>query len=198
MTKKRARKPKRTLQPAILIGVALVVGVILVVKARQSSTEAAVQVLPTTSGSGTAAVQVSPPTRAAAQAASTPASGAAQPDATTAAPPMDLAGLSPEAQIDRLVAAKQPVFAFFHSTTCKQCVDMTAIVEQVYPDFNGHVYLVDVNVYDRGNQNLLRRANLRVIPTLVFIDRGGEAWGYTGVMPAADLRKQLQTLAGGE
>lgn len=196
MTKKRTRKRKLTYQPVILIGVALVVAVVLILKAQQRASDAAVQPVPTTSGSGTAAVQVSPPTRAVAQATSTLASGAAQPGVPTAAPPMDLAGLSPEVQVDQLLAARQPVFAFFHSNTCQQCIDMTRIVEQVYPDFNGRVYLVDVNVYDKSNQNLLRRANLRVIPTLIFIDRSGKAWGYTGVMPAADLRAQLQTLAG--
>ena len=74
---------------------------------------------------------------------------------------------------------------------------MTRIVEQVHPDFKDRVYLVDVNVYDKGNQNLLRRANLRVIPTLIFIDRNGEAKGYTGVMPADALREQLEALVGG-
>ncbi len=196
MTKKRTRKPKPTFQLAILIGVALVVGLILILKAQQSSTKAAVQVLPTTSGAGTAAVQVVAPTHDAAQPTPTPASNPAQPDAPTVAPPMiDLTGLSPEEQVDHLLAAGQPIFAFFHSNTCQQCIDMTVIVNQVHPDFNGRVYLVDVNVYDQQNQNLLRRAGLRVIPTLIFIDRNGEAWGYTGVMPADDLREQLQTLA---
>ena len=210
MTKKRARKPKLTLQPAILIGVVLTVAVILILKAQRSSTDAAARLLPTTTGSGTAAAQVSSPTRAATSTPTTspPANmpDPVQPDPPTVPPDdptaagldaADLAALSPEAQVDRLLAAKQPIFAFFHSTTCQQCIDMTHIVEQVYPDFNGQVYLVDVNVYDKGNQNLLRRANLHVIPTLIFIDRSGETWGYTGVMPADALREQLQTLVGG-
>lgn len=197
MTKKRTRKPKLAYQPAILIGVALVVAVVLILKAQQRASSAAVQPVPTTSGSGAATVQVSSPTRAAAQGTSTPALGPAQPAAPAAAPPMNLADLSPEAQVDHLLAAGQPIFVFFHSNTCQQCIDMTRIVEQVYPNFDGRVYLVDVNVYDSANQNLLRRAGLRVIPTSVFIDRSGEAWGYTGVMPAADLREQLQRLAGG-
>jgi thiol-disulfide isomerase/thioredoxin len=210
MTKKRARKPNLTYQPAILIGVALVVAVILILKAQRSSTDASAKPVPTTTGSGTMAVQVAPPTRAATSTPTIPAPTStpapAQQDPPTVPPDdpdaaglaaADLAALSPEAQVDALLAAKQPIFAFFHSNTCKQCIDMTAIVEQVYPDFDGQVYLVDVNVYDKANQNLLRRANLRVIPTLIFVDRSGETWGYTGVMPATDLREQLQTLAGG-
>lgn len=199
MTKKHARKSKSTFQPAILIGVVMVVGLILILKAQQSSTKTAVPVVPTTGGSGIAAVQVAAPTHDVAQPTPTPVSNPAQPDVDPATPAaIDLNGLSPEEQVDHLLAAGQPVFAFFHSNTCQQCIDMTGIVNQVYPDFIGQVYLVDVNVYDQQNQNLLRRANLRVIPTLIFVDRSGQSWGYTGVMPADALREQLNTLAGGE
>ena len=203
MTKRHARKPKPTLQPAILIGVVLVVAVVLILKVQRSSTDTSEPPLPTTTGSGTAAAHVSSPTRAA---TATPATSApigipdpVQPDPPTAAglDAAKLATLSPEAQVDWLLAEEQPIFAFFHSNTCQKCIDMTRIVEQVHPDFKDRVYLVDVNVYDKGNQNLLRRANLRVIPTLIFIDRNGEAKGYTGVMPADALREQLEALVGG-
>lgn len=205
--KKRARKPNPTFQPAILIGVVLVVAVILLLKAQQPASDAAVQPLPTTSGSSTAATQVSSPMRVATSVRDvtpspptlTPAPNPAQPDAPTVTPTViGLAALSPEAQVDRLRAEGKPIFAFFHSNTCKQCIDMTAIVEQVYPDFNGRVYLVDVNVYDKGNQNLLQRAGIRVIPTLIFINGQGEGRSFTGVMQPDVLREQLNTLAGGE
>ena len=74
---------------------------------------------------------------------------------------------------------------------------MTEIVEQVYPDFAEQVALVDVNVYDDANQSLLQRAGIRVIPTLIFIDRTGAGQGYTGVMPAEELQEALTTLAAG-
>ena len=115
----------------------------------------------------------------------------------SAATPLPPASSSPEEQLDRLLAEGQPVLAFFHSTTCKPCIQMDEIVKEVYPGYQETVGMVDVNVYDKSNQNLLRRANLRVIPTLIFIDRSGEAKGYTGVMPADALHEQLQALAGG-
>ena len=116
---------------------------------------------------------------------------------TTLASPTP-SSLTPEAQLDQLLAEGQPIFAFFHSNTCKQCVDMSAIVQQVYPEFANKVALVDVNVYDRQNQNLLRRAGIRVIPTLIFIGRSGQGRGYTGVMQPNALREQLQALGGEE
>jgi thiol:disulfide interchange protein len=118
----------------------------------------------------------------------TVASGQTQP---TAAP----TGL-PETQLDQLLAAKHPTLAFFHSDTCQQCIEMTQIVQQVYPEFAGSVALVDVNVYDDRNARLLQRASIRVIPTLVFFNREGKGQVTTGVMQPAQLRQALQSLGG--
>ena len=87
------------------------------------------------------------------------------------------------------------MLAFFHSNTCAQCVQMTEIVGQVYPGFADRVALVDVNVYDRRNTNLLQRAGIRVIPTMIFIDHTGSGQDFSGVMPPDALRNQLAFIA---
>ncbi|MGC9522933.1 MAG: thioredoxin family protein [Anaerolineae bacterium] len=104
----------------------------------------------------------------------------------------------PEAHLERLLAGGYPVFVFFHSTTCYRCIEMTKIVDEVYPDFESQVALVDVNVYDERNRALLQRAGIRVIPTLVFFDRDGTGEGATGVMPAEQLRAALVDLSSGD
>jgi len=205
MTVHRAGKSKGTVQFVILVGVVLAAAAILILKAQRSAEDALAQPVPTTTGSGTIAVQVVPPMRAVTSTPTTSAPEAVQSDPPMPLPveptaenldPAALAALSPEEQLDRLLAIGRPIFAFFHSNTCQQCVEMSKIVDQVYPAFEGRVHLVDVNVYDKGNQNLLRRARLQVIPTLIFIDRSGTGLGYTGVMPADGLREQLEALAG--
>lgn len=103
-------------------------------------------------------------------------------------------GMLPEAQLDHHLESGWPVLAFFHSNTCTQCIRMTEIVAQVYPDYADSVALVDVNVYDQRNQNLLGRVGIQVIPTLIFINRDQQGQGYTGVMPAEALREQLELL----
>jgi thiol:disulfide interchange protein len=104
----------------------------------------------------------------------------------------------PEAHMERLLDGGYPIFLFFHSTTCYQCIEMTKIVDQVYPGFETQVALVDVNVYDESNRPLLQRAGIRVIPTLIFVDRTGTGQGFTGVMPAEQLREMLETLGTGD
>lgn len=117
---------------------------------------------------------------------------------TVADPLLPAPDESPQMHLERLLDEGHPVFAFFHSSTCYQCIEMTEIVEQVYPDFSSQVALVDVNVYDDRNQPLLQQAGIRVIPTLIFFDRDGNGQGATGVMPAEELEAALKALRSGE
>lgn len=100
-----------------------------------------------------------------------------------------------EALLDQYLAEGKPIFVFFHSNNCQSCIDMIAIVDQVYPEFEDTIALVDVNVYDSANQNLLQRANIYSIPTQVFIDRAGQGKVAMGVMSPEDFRTQLLALA---
>ena len=125
------------------------------------------------------------------QSAALPTVAAPSPTLAASLPP----GL-PEQQLDQLLAEKRPTLAFFHSNTCQQCIDMTRIVQQVYPEFAGSVALVDVNVYDDRNTRLLQRSRISVIPTLIFFNRNGQRQVATGVMQPAQLRQALQALGG--
>jgi len=102
-----------------------------------------------------------------------------------------------EALLDQYMSEGKPTFIFFHSNNCQSCIDMIAIVDQVYPEFEDKISLVDVNVYDPANQDLLRRAKIYSIPTQVFIDRAGQGKVAMGVMSPEDLRTQLLALAEG-
>ncbi len=125
------------------------------------------------------------------QSAALPTVTAPSPTRVASLPP----GL-PEQQLDQLLAEKRPTLAFFHSNSCQQCIQMTEIVKQVYPEFASSVALVDVNVYDDRNARLLQRSRISVIPTLVFFNRMGQRQVATGVMQPAQLRQALQALGG--
>lgn len=109
-------------------------------------------------------------------------------------PPADLL---PEAQLAAARQDNQPAFVFLHSTDCIPCKEMMDIVDQVFPEFEGSVALVDVNVYDKRNIELMRSEGLQVIPTLVFYDRQGVRQTHMGVMEPAQFRTTLQTMAQG-
>ena len=174
--RKQSREKTQRTQLAVIVGVLVLVGVVLILKSQKSPV-----------GSANSQGEVNEVSEV----------KLASPVAATAAPaqPSPTPTLLPEAQLDQLLAAGKPTLAFFHSNTCVQCVRMTEIVQQVYPDFADAVALVDVNVYDQQNGNLLQRGGIRVIPTLIFIDRTGQGVVYTGVMELDALRTELETLA---
>lgn len=118
-------------------------------------------------------------------------------DAITNSPKKDtpVAEILPETQLDQYLAAGKPTVAFFHSNDCVQCIKMIEVVDQVYPNFADKVALLDVNVYEQRNANLLRRAGVRAIPTMIFIDRTGQGQGVLGFMEPDAFRRQLQQLA---
>lgn len=181
-----ARLPLR--QIGIVAGVLILIGAVLVLKSRQSPAASAEPVaagptLPTEHESPSDPGDSAPLTTVTAE-------------ATREKGPSPAANVLPEQQLDRLLQAGEPVFLFFHSNTCVQCVKMTGIVEEVYPGFAESVALVDVNVYDENNRSLLERVNIRAIPTLIFIDRQGEVGGHVGVMEPDALRQQLRKLGG--
>jgi thiol:disulfide interchange protein len=119
-------------------------------------------------------------------------------DRNSSASPAANTGELPAAQLDRALAENRPTLAFFHSTTCQQCIVMMDTVSQVYPEFSPAVVLVDVNVYDKNNAALLQRVGLQYIPTLIFYDRTGKGQVSVGVLEADQLRQRLADLGGGE
>jgi thiol:disulfide interchange protein len=191
MSRKRSRRKGMRAQWSAIGAVIALVAVVILLKAWRQGSRAAGPALSALAPSAANGEQA--PALSTAAVVGTTASG----PSLAAATPLVRTASSPEAQLDRLLAEGQPVLAFFHSMTCTPCIQMDEIVKEVYPEYQDKVGLVDVNVYDKGNQNLLRRANLRVIPTLILIGRNGEARGYTGVMPADALREQLEALAEG-
>lgn len=109
-----------------------------------------------------------------------------------------VASSSLESQLDDALAAKRPTFVFLHSLDCIPCKEMMGVVAEVYPEFQDTVVLIDVDVYDKNNQNILRRERLQSIPTLVFYDSQGRRQVFIGVMQPDQFRETLQTLALGQ
>ncbi len=107
------------------------------------------------------------------------------------------ASSSLESQLDQALNAKRPTFVFLHSLDCIPCKEMMGTVADVYPDFQDSVVLIDVDVYVRSNQNILRRERLQSIPTLVFYDAQGNRQLFIGAMPPDQFRQTLSQLVSG-
>jgi thiol:disulfide interchange protein len=102
-----------------------------------------------------------------------------------------------EAQVDQALKDDRPTFVFLHSLECIPCKEMMDTVADVYPEFQNSVVLVDVDVYDRSNTGILRREQVKSIPTLVFYSTKGNRQVFIGAMPPDQFRDTLTRLAAG-
>jgi thiol:disulfide interchange protein len=101
-----------------------------------------------------------------------------------------------EVQLDYYLGQRKPTLAFFHSNNCYSCLLMVERVGLIHSEFAEQVALVDIDVYDPRNQNLLRKAGITTIPTLVFLSAQGEAEIIMGIMEEDQLRQHLQNIMG--
>lgn len=101
-----------------------------------------------------------------------------------------------QVQLDYYLSERKPTLAFFHSNNCYSCLVMVEMVELIHPEFAEEVALVDIDVYDPRNQDLLRKAGITTIPTMVFLSSKGEAEVIMGIMEEDQLRQQLQNIRG--
>jgi thiol-disulfide isomerase/thioredoxin len=122
------------------------------------------------------------------------ANAAVPTSAPVAGAPSDPFPTVPAAQIEWVLRNQKPAMILFHSTNCKPCITMTALVRQVRADYEQDVVFVDVITNDSSNADLIQRVQIRTIPTTVFVDRAGQGYGYIGVMPEEDLRSDLTKL----
>lgn len=100
----------------------------------------------------------------------------------------------PTAQIEWVLRNNRPAMVLFHSTNCKPCIAMTALVQQVRGDYEKQVVFIDVVTNESANAELVRRAQIQAIPTTVFIASSGEGHGFLGLMKEEDLRAELAKL----
>jgi len=100
----------------------------------------------------------------------------------------------PSDQVEWAMRNRRPAMILFHSTTCKPCMLMEETVEKVRPDFETQIAFIDVVVSDASNATLLRQAQIRTIPTTIFLTISGDSYGFIGAMDEGTLRAELAKL----
>jgi thioredoxin-like negative regulator of GroEL len=89
----------------------------------------------------------------------------------------------------------KPALVFFHSNNCDSCIQMIQVINEIYPEFEEQVILVDVNVYEEQNRGLISQLEINYIPTLVFYNRAGEEITHVGVIESKDLHEELSRIS---
>lgn len=102
------------------------------------------------------------------------------------------------AAYDAALKTGRPVYVLFHSLTCDPCVEISAVADEVMPDYEGKVVFVNAITDDPSGQQLATKFDFQYIPTSFFLDRDGSvADSFTGAMDDAQMRDYLDSLVAG-
>jgi thioredoxin-like negative regulator of GroEL len=123
-----------------------------------------------------------------------------QPQAADSAPPPGTTITSVRndavADYDAALESGKPVYVLFHSLTCQPCVEISALVDQVMPDYEDRVVFVNAISDDAPARQLASRFQFQYIPTSFFLAADGSlSDSFTGSMDETKLRGYLDAIA---
>ena len=99
------------------------------------------------------------------------------------------------AAYDAALATGKPVYVLFHSLTCDPCVQISAVADEVVPEYADTVTFVNAITDSPSSQELAARFSFEYIPTSFFVlPNGTVVDAYTGVLSAEEMRIRLDGL----
>ena len=102
-------------------------------------------------------------------------------------------GKSPAAKaLVEATEAHIPAWLFVHSPVCHTCQQMEKVYQKLEPFFAGKVEFVKVDINSPADQDLVRRFNVRLVPTSVFIASDGKVMAKKiGAIPLSETKTIL-------
>ena len=93
------------------------------------------------------------------------------------------------ADFRELVACEKPVLIDFFAEWCSPCKTLSPILKKVAKEMGDDVKIIKIDI-DK-NPVLVKKLNVRKVPTLMIYKKETLLWRHTGVIPKAQLLKAL-------
>ncbi len=94
-------------------------------------------------------------------------------------------------------AANRPKVLHFSQAMCSECRELETVMKPVEEEYKNKIIFVDIDVSQgsRQTQDLIKKHNVKVVPTLVFINKNGKVIDRTeGSMPKETLKGYLDKI----
>ncbi len=95
------------------------------------------------------------------------------------------------ASFDQVIASNKPVLIDFFAEWCGPCKMMPPILRQVKDELGDRVKILKIDV-DK-NPKIAARYQIRGVPTLMIFKNSQTVWQQSGVVPAHELVRVLNT-----
>ena len=93
-----------------------------------------------------------------------------------------------------------PSLMTFTSTMCMDCQKMKGILKEIQPLYQDKMNFISINATekDRKVQNYIKKHNVVLVPTMVFLDENGnEVNKIEGYIPKEELIKEIEEVING-
>ena len=97
-------------------------------------------------------------------------------------------------------AGDKPVVMVFSSAMCSDCMKMKKVIAIVEPQYKDKIEFIklDAGSSDSQVQSLVKKHNVYLVPTIVFVDKAGkQKYRTEGSMPQSEFEKKLKDLING-
>ncbi len=97
-------------------------------------------------------------------------------------------------------AGNKPTVMIFTSTMCSDCMKMKKVIAEVEPNYKDKIEFmkIDAGSNDPQIQSLVKKHNVYLVPTMVFVDKAGKQKHRTeGSMTKAEFEKKLKDIING-
>ena len=93
-----------------------------------------------------------------------------------------------------------PSLLTFTSTMCMDCQKMKGVLKEIQPSYQDRINFISINETekDRKVQNYIKKHNVVLVPTMVFLDENGnEVNKIEGYIPKEELIKEIEEVING-
>ncbi len=93
-----------------------------------------------------------------------------------------------------------PSLLTFTSTMCMDCQKMKGVLKEIQPSYQDRINFISINATekDRKVQNYIKKHNVVLVPTMVFLDENGnEVNKIEGYIPKEELIKEIEEVING-
>lgn len=94
-------------------------------------------------------------------------------------------------KFDSIIQSEKPVLVDFFATWCGPCKMMPPILSEVKQKLGDKTSIIKIDV-DR-NPQVAAKYKIQSVPTLMLFKKGQMKWRQSGVVPAKELEKIIQS-----